>query len=194
MKVIVGCETSGVVREAFRKAGHEAWSCDLEPSEDGSPFHYIDDIRNINFSSFDLGIFHPPCTRLCNSGVRWLEERDLWDEMEQGAELFSFCLNAPISKVAVENPVMHKYAKRCIKGYFKFSQSIQPWEFGDTDSKRTCLWLKGLRILWPTYIRSPENRTDSIFTTSPGKNRSKIRSRTYEGIATAMVKQWGSRI
>ena len=190
MRVLVGCETSGKVREAFRKRGHDAYSCDLLPADDGSGFHYQYDVRYILDNSWDLAIFHPPCTRLCNSGVRWLHERNLWDEMREGAELFAACLNAPIPRICVENPVMHKHAKAAIEGYVEFSQSIQPWQFGHGEVKRTCLWLKGLPLLKPTSI--VDGREARIHKASPGKDRWKLRSETYQGIADAMADQWGS--
>jgi hypothetical protein len=202
MRVLVGCETSGKVREAFRALGHDAWSCDLLPADDGSEFHLQKDVRDVigcrglysmgpqNPFHWDLGIFHPPCTRLCNSGVRWLHERNLWDELQEGADLFAACLHAPIPRVAVENPVMHRHAKERIRGYVEFTQSIQPWQFGHGEVKRTCLWLRNLPPLVPTQI--VEGREARIHKASPGKDRWKLRSETYQGIADAMAQQWGN--
>jgi len=101
MRVLIGCETSGKVREAFRARGHDAWSCDILPADDGSEFHHQCSVLEVMGNGWDLGVFHPPCTRLCNSGVRWLHERNLWQEMQEGADLFAACLNAPIPHVAV---------------------------------------------------------------------------------------------
>lgn len=115
MRVLIACEYSGVVRRAFRARGHDAWSCDILPSEDDSPFHYQEKLQyGISAMCWDLVIAHPPCTRLCNSGARWLAERDLWDDMRDGAAFFVSCLNANADRVAVENPVMHKYAREII--------------------------------------------------------------------------------
>jgi hypothetical protein len=190
MRVLVGCETSGKVREAFRALGHDAWSCDLLPADDGSPHHHQRDVREIMHLEWDLGIFHPPCTRLCNSGVRWLNERNLWDELQEGADLFAACLHAPIPRVAVENPVMHRHAKERISGYVEFTQSIQPWQFGHGEVKRTCLWLRNLPPLVPTQI--VDGREARIHKASPGADRWKLRSETYAGIAAAMAEQWGN--
>lgn len=190
LNVLVGCESSGVVREAFRVLGHNAWSCDLLPADDESEYHMQCDIREaVEEAHWDLGIFHPPCTRLCNSGVRWLHERDLWAELDEAADLFSFCLNARIERVCVENPVMHKYAKERIRKYFDFTQSVQPWQFGHGETKRTCFWLRGLEPLQPTSI--VEGREARIHRMPPGKDRWKERSKTYAGIANAMAMQWG---
>lgn len=198
LNVLVGCESSGVVRRAFRAMGHNAWSCDLLPADDASPYHLNFDVRkavrhgpgSYLWTGWDLAIFHPPCTRLCNSGVRWLSERNLWNELDEAADLFSFCLNAPIPMVAVENPVMHKHAKERIGGYVEFTQSIQPWQFGHGEVKRTCLWLKNLPSLEPTEI--VDGREARIHKMPPSKDRWKQRSKTYEGVANAMAIQWSA--
>ena len=144
MRVLIGCETSGKVREAFRRRGHDAWSCDLLPPDDGSPHHFECDVRTaIKHGKWDIGIFHPPCTRLTNSGVRWLEERNLWGELIEAAELFKDCLHADIPGVVVENPIPHGHAMALIK--VPYAQVIQPWMFGHGETKATCLWLKGRR-------------------------------------------------
>lgn len=135
MKVLVACEWSGIVRNAFLVRGHDAWSCDLLPSEDGSNRHIRGDVRDVLHDGWDfLMVAHPPCTRLCNSGVRWLHKppkgktlSDMWQELKEAASLFSDLLHAPIDRICVENPVMHKYAKAEIRDYREFSQSIQPW-------------------------------------------------------------------
>jgi hypothetical protein len=192
MRVLVGCETSGRVRNAFRRLGHDVYSVDLLPSDDGSPFHVICDVREYIDKSFagfwDLAIFHPPCTRLCNSGVRWLHERDLWAEMREACDLFLACLNAPIPCIAVENPVMHKYAREIIGRGPDFT--IQPWQFGHGEVKRTCFWTRNLPPLVPTNI--VDGREARIHKMTPGPDRWKKRSETYQGIADAMAEQWGN--
>jgi hypothetical protein len=187
MNALIGCETSGMVREAMRRQGVDAWSCDLLPADDASPHHMICDVRDaIKAKRWDMGIFHPPCTRLTNSGVRWLEERDLWDELREGAALFLDCLNADIDRVAVENPIPHGHAMDLIK--VPYTQIIQPWQFGHGETKATCLWLKGLPPLLPTKIVA--GREARIHNMPPGPDRWKKRSETYSGIADAMAQQW----
>ena len=161
-RVLIGCETSGIVRNAFLDAGHDCWSCDLLPSDTPSNRHIQDDVRNvIQYQRWDMiAVMHPPCTRLCNSGVRWLHKAppdrtlaDMWRELDDGCALFSDLWNCDIPLVAVENPVMHKYAKERIRNFQPHSQSVQPWQFADTDDsadnvkKRTCFWLRGLPLL-----------------------------------------------
>ena len=135
MKVLIGCETSGIVRDAFLERGHDAWSCDILPADTPTNRHIQDDIRNVMRDDWDLlAVMHPPCTRLCNSGVRWLHKappnrtlEDMWRELDEGAALFSDVWNVEhIPMVAVENPVMHKHAKSRIKNYKPFYQSVQP--------------------------------------------------------------------
>ncbi len=207
MKALIACEQSGIVRNAFLKRGHDAWSCDVLPSDDRSNRHIQDDVRNVlKMERWDLlMVAHPPCTRLCNSGVRWLHKAppgktlpQMWDELDQGAALFSDMINADVPRIAVENPVMHKYAKERIAGYFKHSQSIQPWQFGtdetgpDNVKKRTCLWLKNLPELVPTGTLDGSTARDECHKAPPGPDRWKFRSRFYHGIADAMADQWGS--
>ena len=198
MKMLVACEFSGTVRRAFRDAGHDAWSCDLLPAEDGSNQHVIGDARDILDWGWDLLIVaHPPCTRLCNSGVRWLHgpppgksTEQIWSELDEAAELFSMLWNAPIERICIENPVMHKHAKARIKNYRDFAQSIQPWQFGHGETKRTCLWLKNLPPLTSTDI--VEGREARIHRMPPGPDRWRERSRFFPGVAAAMADQWGS--
>ena len=198
MKMLVACEFSGTVRRAFRDAGHDAWSCDLLPAEDGSNQHVIGDARDILDWGWDLLIVaHPPCTRLCNSGVRWLHgpppgksTEQIWSELDEAAELFSMFWNAPIERICIENPVMHKHAKARIKNYRDFAQSIQPWQFGHGETKRTCLWLKNLPPLTSTDI--VEGREARIHRMPPGPDRWRERSRFFPGVAAAMADQWGS--
>jgi len=186
MKVLIACEFSGIVRDAFAARGHEAWSCDMLPTE--SPGNHIcGDVLEVLDDGWDLMIAHPPCTRLCNSGVRWLEERNLWDEMKKAAAFFCRFLNANIEKVAVENPRSHKYAIKEIG--VKQNQVLQPWMFGHGETKATCLWLKNLPPLFSTNIVA--GREQRVFREPPSKDRAKIRSVTYSGIAKAMAEQWG---
>lgn len=191
MRVLVACEFSGVVRRAFRARGHEAWSCDLLPAEDRSDFHIEGDARDILNDGWDLlMVAHPPCTRLCNSGVRWLAERNLWADLREAAALFSAFWNAPIERVCVENPVMHRHAKALIENYREPAQSVQPWQFGHGETKRTCLWLRNLPKLTPTNIVA--GREQRVHRMPPSPNRWRERSRFFPGIAEAMADQWGN--
>lgn len=190
MRVLVACEFSGVVRQAFRARGHEAWSCDLLPSDDRSDFHIVGDARDILNDGWDLlMVAHPPCTRLCNSGVRWLAERNLWADLREAAALFSAFWNAPIERVCIENPVMHRHAKALIENYQEPAQSVQPWQFGHGETKRTCFWLRKLPKLKPTQI--VDGREARVHRMPPGPNRWRERSRFFPGIADAMADQWG---
>lgn len=206
MRVLIGCETSGRVRNAFLERGHDAWSCDLLPAEDRSNRHMIGDVRDILGDGWDLlMVAHPPCTRLCNSGVRWLHvppagrsKAEMWAELDEGAALFSACWNAPIERVAVENPVMHKHAKERIENFEPAAQTVQPWWFGDPAFKATGLYLRGLPPLVPTRrLTPPAAGTDAhkewsrVHRLPPGPDRWKERSRTFPGIAEAMADQWG---
>ena len=191
MRVLIGCEYSGIVRESFINQGFDAWSCDFLDTEIKGN-HYKCDVLDIINDNWDIAIFHPPCTRLTNSGVRWLHERNLWDEMRESAEFFKKLLYADIPYIAVENPVMHKYATEIIGK--KYDQTIQPYQFGHTTSKRTCLWLKNLPKLEPTKIISKDLITYDIHLASPSPDRWKLRSKTFEGIAEAMAIQWGNYI
>lgn len=188
MRVLVACEFSGVVRRAFRAKGHDAFSCDLLPSEDDSEFHIQDDaVVTSRFGGWDLLIAHPPCTRLANSGVVWLARRNLWDDMNKACKLFNEFLDAPIAKIAVENPIMHKYAREQLS--WPYTQIIQPWQFGHGETKATCLWLKNLPKLAPTNI--VDGREGRMWRMPPSADRAKLRSITYQGIADAMAEQWG---
>jgi len=195
MKVLVACEFSGTVRSSFLAHGHDAWSCDLLPSDDNSPRHIIGDAVPLLDEGWDLLIAHPPCTRLANSGVWCLTKppkgktlEEMWYDLKVGADLFSRMWNADIPRIAVENPVMHKHAKALIHNYEKFTQTIQPWQFGHGEVKRTCLWLKNLPPLIPTNI--VEGRDQRIANLSPGPDRWKERSKFFTGIASAMAEQW----
>jgi hypothetical protein len=196
MKILVACEYSGKVREAFRKLGHDAWSCDLLPADDGSEFHYQGSVLDILEDGWDLMIAHPPCTYLCNSGVSWLHRTEgRWDQMRDGAEFFKALLNAPIPKICIENPIMHKYAKEIIGE--NYAQLVQPYQFGHPESKATCFWLKGLEPLQETdnvkeqWQSLPKKEAQRLHMLPPSKDRWKIRSETYQGIANAMAQQWG---
>lgn len=207
LRVLVACETSGIVRRAFAERGHDAWSCDLLPSDDRSNRHIQCDIRDILNDGWDLlAVFHPPCTRLCNSGVRWLSvpprgksREDMWRELDEGAALFSACWNAPIKRIAVENPVMHQHAKQRIANFRPATQTVQPWWFGDPAFKATGLYLKGLPLVVATSRLTPpkagtdeHKRWSMVHRASPGPLRWKERSKTFPGIAAAMADQWGT--
>ena len=206
-KILIGCEQSGVVRNAFLKQGHDAVSCDILPSETPSNNHIQADVRDVlTWEKWDMLIIaHPPCTRLCNSGVRWLHKAppertldEMWRELDEGAELFSDLWNADCPRIAVENPVMHKYAKERIRNYEPFAQSFQPWQFAKSDDaadnvkKRTCLWLRNLPPLKPTGSLDGSTARDDIHKAPPSADRWKFRSRFFEGVADAMATQWGS--
>jgi hypothetical protein len=188
MRVLVACEYSGAVRNAFRARGHDAWSCDLLPADDASPFHIQGDATALLGDGWDLLVAHPPCTRLTLSGVRWLHERNLWSELDEACALFRTFLNAPIARIAVENPIPHGHARDRIGE--KYTQIIQPWQFGHGETKATCLWLKGLPKLTPTNI--VEGRHGYCHSLPPSADRWKLRSKTYQGIADAMADQWGT--
>jgi hypothetical protein len=198
-KVLVACEFSGVVRRAFRRQGYDAWSCDILPAEDGSKYHIQGDVMDVLDDGWDLMIAHPPCTYLANSGVSWLYRQEgRWDSMKEGAQFFKSLLNADIPQIAIENPIMHKYAKEII-GKDK-TQVIQPWMFGHSEQKATCLWLKNLPVLQETHnvkeemLALPDNQRQRLHHLPPSKNRWKLRSKTFEGIAEAMAEQWGKSL
>lgn len=185
MRVLVACEYSGRVREAFRKKGHDAWSCDLLESEDNSSYHIKDDIRKVVHSDWDMMIAHPPCTHLAVSGARWFKDKVY--EQALAIEFFMYLAKQPIEKIVIENPVSIMSTR-----WRKPDQIIQPWMFGHGETKATCLWLKGLPKLTPTDI--VEGREQNIWLCKgkpKGEERWKFRSRTYQGIANAMAEQWG---
>lgn len=195
-RVLIACEFSGVVRRAFAARGHDAWSCDLLPAEDRSNKHIVGDARDLLHDGWDLlMVAHPPCTRLCNSGVRWLSvppagrtRDELWRELDDAADLFSTFWTAPIERVCIENPVMHRHAKERIRQYEPCAQSVQPWQFGHPECKRICLWLRGLPNLTPTQIVS--GREKRVHRMSPSPDRWRERSRFFPGVAAAMAEQW----
>ena len=186
MRVLVACEFSGVVRRAFRALGHKAFSCDLLDAEDAAddPHHMKGDALLAAWSGgWDLMIAHPPCTHLAVSGARWFKEKA--KEQAQALEFVRRLMDAPVQRIAIENPI------RVISSRIrKPDQIIQPWQFGHGEVKATCLWLKNLPKLTPTHV--VEGRHPACWLASPGPDRWKIRSRTYEGIAQAMAMQWGA--
>jgi site-specific DNA-cytosine methylase len=201
MKVLVACEFSGTVRDAFRVRGHDAWSCDLLPTEireSGAPFfwHHQTDIKELFYGrvahsmrlegqglEWDLMIAHPPCTYLAVSGARWFKDRR--KEQAEALEFVQMLMDAPVRRIAIENPISVISSK-----IRKPDQIIQPWQFGHGEVKATCLWLKNLPCLVPTNI--VEGREARVHKASPGPDRWKERSRTLKGIAEAMADQWGS--
>lgn len=193
MNVLVACEFSGVVREAFRRRGHDAVSCDLLPAEDGSVHHIIADaVKIADRGQWDLMIAFPPCTHLSVSGARWFKDKQT--EQAQAIEFFLALANADIPKVAIENPIGIMSTH-----YRKPDQIIQPWQFGHGETKATCLWLKNLPLLVPTSADAPlfgvepeSGRVARVHREPPSADRWKNRSRTYPGIAEAMAEQWGS--
>lgn len=184
MKVLVACEFSGAVRDAFIARGHDAISCDLLPTETPGP-HYCGDVRDILNYPFDLMIAHPPCTHLSVSGARHFEAKRLDGRQHEAVSFFLTLAKADIPRIAIENPV-------CIMSslWRKPDQVIQPWQFGHPETKATCLWLKGLPPLRPTKI--VEGREQRIWKLPPSADRWKLRSATFAGIANAMAEQWGA--
>ncbi len=183
MKVLIACEFSGVVRDAFKRRGHDAWSCDLLPSAHGGYVKHIkgDVLKALNFG-WDLMIAHPPCTHLAVSGARWFKDKQT--EQAEALDFVRALLDAPIPKIMLENPVSVISTK-----IRKPDQIIQPWQFGHGETKTTCLWLKNLPFLRPTNI--VEGREARIHKMAPSEDRGKLRSITYQGIADAMAEQWG---
>ena len=197
MRILVACEYSGRVRDAFIRHGHEAMSCDILPTDNPGP-HYQGDVRDILDDGWDLMVAHPPCTYMTNSGVTWLhKDPTRWAKLDDAAAFFKMLLDAPIEKIAVENPIMHKYAKERIGGV-KQTQVVQPWMFGHMEQKATCLWLKNLPPLVPTnnvkaeMLQLPDNERQRLHYLPPSADRWKLRSTTYMGVAEAMANQWGA--
>lgn len=182
MKVLIACEFSGTVREAFREKGHEAWSCDLLPDETGSKYHFQENVLNIISKPWDLMIAHPPCTHLAVSEARWFSKKQ--EEQIEALNFVRLLMDAPIYKIAIENPVSIISSK-----IRKPDQIIQPFFFGDPFRKTTCLWLKNLPLL--TRTSNLVTGKQACWLESPGPNRWKRRSRTYLGFAKAMAEQWG---
>ena len=196
MKVLVACEYSGRVRDAFTKLGHDAMSCDLLETESPGN-HFKGDVREVLGGGWDLMIAHPDCTYIANSGVSWLD-RDItrWKKLYSACDFFKLFLNHPCAKVVIENPIPHKYGLNWIGQ--KYSQTIQPYQFGHLETKRTCLWLKGVDPLVETNnVKAemdllPKNQSNRLHYLPPSPDRWKQRSRTFQGIADAMAMQWGN--
>lgn len=182
MRVLVACEFSGVVRDAFAARGHEAMSCDLLPSDNPRGWHLLGDVRDVLHWRWDLMIAHPPCTHLAVSGARWFKNKRR--EQEEALEFVRTLLAAPIPRIALENPVSIISSR-----IRRPDQIIQPWQFGHGEVKATCLWLKNLPPLVPTHV--VDGREARVHRMPPGPNRWKERSRTFVGIADAMAEQWG---
>lgn len=210
LRVLVACEFSGTVRRAFAALGHDAWSCDLLPSDDRSNKHIVGDARDILNDGWDLlMVAHPPCTRLCNSGIGWLTHApkgktvsQVWTELDEAADLFSTFWNAPIPRIAIENPIMHRHARERIVGYEAPAQTVAPWQFGDPLQKKICLWLKGLPPLTSTNVVDLPEPQFCVRKTGPRAGKpyryyfhqgrsGHERSRFFPGIAAAMAEQWG---
>ena len=183
MKILVACEYSGRVREAFRVMGHDAISCDLLPTDIPGP-HYQGSVLDILDDGWDMMVAFPPCTHLAVSGARWFAAKRADGRQQQGIDFFMALANADIPKIAIENPVSIMSTQ-----WRKPDQIVQPWQFGHGETKATCLWLKGLPKLTPTDI--VEGREQRIWKLPPSEDRAKQRSLTYQGIAAAMAKQWG---
>jgi len=183
MKVLIACEYSGAVRDAFIRVGHDAMSCDLLPTEAPGP-HYQGDVRDVLDYPWDLMIAHPPCTDLSVSGAAWFAKKKLIGAQQASASFFMMLAKTDIPKIAIENPI-------CIMStlWRKPNQIIQPWQFGHGETKATSLWLKNLPLLTPTNI--VEGREARIHNMPPSEDRWKLRSQTYTGIANAMAEQWG---
>jgi site-specific DNA-cytosine methylase len=182
LRVLVACEYSGRVRDAFSAKGWDAWSCDLLPSENANGNHYQGPVQELLCQHWDLMIAHPPCTHLAVSGARWFKDKQ--PEQAEALEFVRLLLNAPIERIALENPVSIISSR-----IRKPDQIIQPWQFGHGETKATCLWLKNLPKLQPTEV--VDGRENKVHRMPPGPNRWKERSRTYQGIANAMAEQWG---
>ena len=194
MRVLVACEHSGTVRDAFIARGHDAMSCDLLPTDAPGP-HYQGDVMDILDDGFDLLIAHPPCTYLTNSGVRWLHsDPERWQHMIEGAVFFRTLLECDIPMRAIENPIMHRYAASIVGR--RQDQVVQPWMFGHMEQKATGLWLHNLPPLQPTndvkedMMKLPERERQRLHYLPPSPDRWKLRSTTYRGIAEAMADQW----
>lgn len=184
MKILVACEESQAVTIELRKLGYKAFSCDILPASGNyHEYHIQDDVLKIINNNWDMMIAFPPCTHLAVSGARWFPEKIRDGRQQQAIDFFMKLVNAPINKIAIENPIGIMSKK-----YRKPDQIIQPWQFGHGETKATCLWLKNLPILNPTNI--VEGRNQNIWKMPPSKDRSKLRSKTFHGIAKAMAEQW----
>ena len=190
MNVLVACEKSRLVARAFERLGHYAVSCDILPAEQEGNHIQDDVLKHLN-DGWDLMIAHPDCTYLANSGVRWLHERpERWQKLKEATCFFKALLYADIPKIAIENPIPHKYALEYIGR--KYDEIIQPWWFGEGETKATCLWLKNLPPLLATVVHP--GREGKIWREPPSLERKANRSRTYKGVADAMARQWGGKV
>jgi len=188
MRVLIACEFSGIVREAFKNKGHDAWSCDILDTEIPGK-HIKGNVLDVLYDGWDMMVAHPPCTYLANSGVRWLhEDITRWPKLFEGADFFNILYNSNIPKICVENPVMHKYGKQLVR--FDQKQIVQPWMFGSNESKGIGLWLQGLPMLIPDNTVKPDNVEQRVWRMPPGKDRQKERSRFFPCVARAMADQW----
>lgn len=203
MKILVACEESQITTIELRKLGHEAFSCDIEPCSGGHPeWHFHGDVRNWLYDDWDMIIAHPPCTYLTNTGVCWLtgknKKEGRWDQLKDGADFFKLFLDHKCKKIAIENPIMHKYAIQMIGR--KHDCLVQPYQFGHLERKATCFWLKGLSPLQETnnvkteMEKLPKREQQKMHYLPPSKDRAKLRSKTYHGIAKAMADQWAGDI
>ncbi|KAA0970847.1 hypothetical protein FPY71_10260 [Aureimonas fodinaquatilis] len=215
LRILIGCETSGIARRAFSALGHDVWSCDLEPAEDGSNRHIVCDIRGgiLNDGWDLLAVMHPPCTRLCRSGRRWMSGPGKWtppgklpagrtwesmrDEFETGVDIFVTCWNAPIDRVAIENPEMNDLAKDRMPADLPAPQMVQPFWFGQPEYKATGWYLRGLPELTATdQLGEPERNSDEwkqwnrVHRMPPGPERARLRSRSFPGMMNAAAQQW----
>lgn len=188
LKILIGCEESQTVAKAFRELGHEAYSCDIEPSSGGYPeWHYQQDVTELLKEKWDIVIAFPPCTHLAVSGARHFEQKRLDGRQKEGIDFFNLFTNLDCEHVAIENPIGIMSSL-----YRKPDQIIQPWQFGHGETKATCLWLKNLPKIIPTDI--VDGREARIHKMPPSKDRSKLRSITFEGIAKAMAVQWSEYV
>lgn len=198
MKILIACEESQTVCKAFRKLGHEAYSCDMKECSGGKPeWHIKGDVREVLNQEWDMIIAFPTCTYICNSGVCHLHtDKSRWAKLDKACEFFNLFLNHPCKRIAIENPVPHKYAIERFYQNRKYSQTVQPYHFGHPESKRTCFWLKGLPNLVHTddvkhiYDTLPKKEAQRIHYLSPGPERAALRSKTFQGIGDAMASQW----
>lgn len=214
-RILVGCETSGIGRHAFARLGHDVWSCDLLPAEDGSNRHFVCDIRDgILLEDWDmLCVMHPPCTRLCRSGRRWMSgpgkwttpkslpkgrtQEDLRAEFEAGVSIFTACWTAPIERVAIENPIMNDLARERMPKDLPQPQIVQPFWFGDPAYKKTGWYVRGLPPLHQTdLLPEPERGTEEwkrwshVHRMAPGPDRTRLRNRSFPGMMGAAARQW----
>lgn len=215
MRVLVACETSGIGRRAFSALGHDTWSCDLEPAEDGSNRHIICDVRDgiLTWGWDLLAVMHPPCTRLCRSGRRWMSGPGKWTEPKQlpkgrtwqsmkeefdlGVSVFTACWNAPIERIAIENPEMNDLARDAMPADLPSPHMVQPFWFGHRAYKNTGWYLRGLSPLSPTnMLPEPPRDTDewrtwcAVHRMAPGPDRARLRSRSFPGMMAAAAMQW----